>query len=316
MIKEIFEQLAYYYRHENDLSNIVVALCNSNSIFKEMFVKFFFPDIKVSDVESILREVPDKNNMGSRVDIFINMANQSKPYIVEVKIDDRNHHFGQYEEAYEIGKERFGYITNYECLEGRESGYDVKTWEDFYEYLSESRLNDEVINAFGVYLKNVCGIIKYENPMNIKGLSAIPCFVETVRKIILKERNWIKTSFYREYAYSSSIHEGFKFKFPQNNEYGFALFGLWFQEKPIISIAVNSRHRLSERIITEYCENSNRERFFKVPYMEKFWDKDDVWFEMSDDGLHRFINADTYEEQKRILAEFFEEVMKELEKYM
>lgn len=184
MVKKFFEQLAGYYRLENDLSNIVVALCNSNLGFKEKFVHFFFPKLDVARIESITREVPDRKNLGSRVDIYITLTDDRKPFIIEVKIGDRNHHFGQYEKAYEIDKDRFGYITNYGCIEGKELGYDVKTWKDFYDFLSKKEDKDEMADAFAIYLKNVCGIIKYDKPMNIKGLDAIPCFVETVKKII------------------------------------------------------------------------------------------------------------------------------------
>jgi len=52
-----FKELAGYYRHENDLSNITVALCNSCVWFKEKFLHFFFPNLEVGDVASIQREV-------------------------------------------------------------------------------------------------------------------------------------------------------------------------------------------------------------------------------------------------------------------
>lgn len=315
MIKNFFEQLAGYYRQENDLSNIVVALCNSNPEFKEKFIKFFFPNILISNIESILREVPDQKNFGSRVDIFINMLTENKPYIIEVKIGDRNHHFGQYEEAYEIDKERFGYITNYDCIEGKELGYDVKTWEGFYEYLNDNESDDDMIKAFALYLKNVCGIIKYERPMNITGLDAIPCFVDTVRKIISKERSWVKTSFYHEYPYNSSVHEGFIINFPDTEDGGYAIFGLWFREKPIISIAINARSWLSDRIMEDKKNVVEKTNISKQPYQWHYWDKKDVWFELSDEKMQNFIDASSYEDQQEILEEFFEEVLKCIKKY-
>ena len=67
-ITSFISELASYYWHENDLSNITVALCNSNVTFKTLFVQFFFPDIEVSEIDEIRREVPDEGNHGSRVD--------------------------------------------------------------------------------------------------------------------------------------------------------------------------------------------------------------------------------------------------------
>lgn len=315
MVKNFFEQLACYYNMENDLSNIVVALCNSNNEFKKKFIRFFFPNIDINNIVSILREVPDKNNLGSRVDIYITMNDEKLPYIIEVKIDDHNHHFGQYEEAYKIDKERFGYITNYDCIEGKKLGYDVKTWENFYDYLKNNNSTDELINAFTLYLKNVCGIIKYYKSMNITGLDSIPCFVNTVKKIISKDRDWVKTTFYKEYAYSSSIHESFLINFQDKSNDGFALFGLWFHEKPIISICINSRSWLSERIMEDKKNAIENARISKLPYNEFFWDKNDMWFEMNDDKMQNFIDASSYDKQKLILEEFFEEVIRSIKKY-
>lgn len=315
MIKDFFNQLALFYHLENDLSNIVVALCNSDYLFREIFLRFFFPEIDISDVELILREVSDKTNLGSRVDILITLRNDSAPYLIEVKKGDRNHHFGQYEEAYCVGKERFGYITNYECTEGKKLGYDVKTWEEFYDLLILHHGEDRLIDAFAAYLKNICGIVKYEKPMNITGLESIPCFADTVRKIISSEKSWVETSFYREYVYSSSIHEGFMINFPGCSNSGFAVFGLWFQEVPVISICINSRPWLSEKIMTDKASFATKSKIFKMPYQQNFWDRNDVWFELSDQLLNDFISSGDYEGQQRILEEFFNEVVSSIKKY-
>lgn len=315
MIKTFFEQLSQYYSLENDLSNIVVALCNSSREFRERFVRFFFPDLDVDSIEAILREVPDPNNLGSRVDIYISLSGDTKPYIIEVKKGDRSHHFGQYEEAYGIGKERFGYITNCACSEGKKAGYDVRTWEEFYDYLVGLDSADELLTGFASYLKNVCGIIKFYQPMNLTGLSSIPCFVETVKKIIAKDRDWISTSFYREYSYSSSIHEGFLINVPQCADSGFAVFGLWFREKPVITICINARPWLSERIISDRTNVLETTRISNLPYRDGFWDKNDVWFELSDEMLQAFTDAASYDEQRTILEKFFEEVMGSIRKY-
>ena len=116
-ITHFIEELSSYYYHENDLSNITVALCNSNKLFCSLFVHFFFPDLEIDNIDDIQREVPDENAMGSRVDILIRLRDEDQPYIIEVKIGDKNHHFGQYEEAYNIPSCRLGYIVNYNLTE-------------------------------------------------------------------------------------------------------------------------------------------------------------------------------------------------------
>ena len=56
-ITSFISELASYYWHENDLSNVTVALCNSNVTFKTLFVKFFFPDIEVRFLMKEIMEV-------------------------------------------------------------------------------------------------------------------------------------------------------------------------------------------------------------------------------------------------------------------
>ena len=314
MVKYFFEQLSEYYRQENDLSNIAVAMCNSSNEFRKKFVQFFFCNIDVDKIASISREVPDQNNLGSRVDIYITMSDENAPYIIEVKIGDRNHHFGQYEEAYVIGKERFGYITNYECTEGKELGYDVKTWEELHDYLIKSGSSDELINGFTAYLKNVCGIIKYENPMNIKGLDSIPCYVDTVRKIIAKKRDWVRTRKNRPYFVETSYHQGFYINYDDKNDDVYALFGLWFFERPIISIIINSTPWLSEKILQEDVTFHENSTFYHYSGQYCAFREDDVWFELNDKKLQEFIDASSYEEQIEVLEGFFEEVLRCIQK--
>lgn len=178
-IKLFFEELARYYKHENDLSNITVALCNSSGIFKEKFLHFFFKDIEIKDVKEITREVCDPNGMGSRVNIHISMK-AGDLYIIEVKINDRHHHFGQYETAYGIKKTQFGYITNYYCQEGIELGYNVKRWEELYFYLTDNLddKSDAFLKSYLPYLKKVCNFKIFKEPMKFKALQSIPQFFQ------------------------------------------------------------------------------------------------------------------------------------------
>ena len=314
MISKFLSQLSNYYSLENDLSNIVVALCNSNPAFREKFIKFFFPKMDLNTIESITREVPDNNNLGSRVDIYIAMNNDTKPYIIEVKKGDRNHHFGQYEEAYGIERDRFGYITNYDCVEGKKLGYDVKTWEEFYNFISESE--DDFVKGFLAYLKIVCGIIKYEHPMDITGLNAIPCFIDASKKIIEEGNGIAKTQFYKTFIYRSSLQVGFIFKYAEEASLdGAAYIGLWFNEKPIITIVINSRSWLSEKIIQHKDDIFKKSIYAKKAYKDYYWSKDDVWFDLSDKKLEDFINANSFDEQVNILREFMHEVLVNLEPF-
>lgn len=164
MTMEFFNQLSLYYNSENDLSNVTCALCNSSMWFKERFVHFFFPQLMVDDILSIEREVCDDRDMHSRVDLMIRVKDDPMPWLIEIKIYDQNHHFGQYETAYDVGRERLGYITNYFCKEGIDLGYDVKTWDEWSKVLkdslSECGSNEETVLCEGYieYVNKVCGL--------------------------------------------------------------------------------------------------------------------------------------------------------------
>lgn len=178
---QFFENLASYYRHENDLSNITVALCNASECFKEKFLHFFFDSIDVSNVTDITREVWDPNGAGSRVDIHITM-NTGETYIIEVKIYDSNHH-PEYSSNYEVDREHYGYITNYKCEKNFPAIF--KTWGDFYDNLAKKCDElDNLSKAYMSYLKTVCNIKRYDTPMNLSNINSLSQFLNTVDQII------------------------------------------------------------------------------------------------------------------------------------
>jgi hypothetical protein len=308
MIIKFLEDLSQFYHQENDLSNITCSICNTSENFKSKFLKFFFPKIDIDDVCEISREVPDCRNAGCRVDIYISMQNDDIPYIIEVKIYDYHHHFGTYDHAYQIPKERFGYITNYICREGIDQGYNVKTWEDFYKYLLNFDDNDEITNGYIQYLKNTCDITMYDKPMNAKYLSTIPCFIDSANKIINTQRDWVETTRYRTKINQDGLNILFSFKFKGQKERrdGFGSLGLWFQE-PCITFGVNEREWLSKRIMDD--NNNFKSKLYEEPYYEYVWNDSDVWFNMSQDTFSKFNSALTYRQQFDILNEFFEDAL-------
>lgn len=315
MIKDFIGELAKYYNMENDLSNITVALCNSDKFFKEKFIKFFFPNLDIDKIDDIQREVPDVDGMGSRVDIYIKMVDEKLPYLIEVKIGDQNHHFGQYEEAYKIGKSRLGYITNYCCSEGLEKGYDVKTWEQFYNELIPFAKKDNLINSYLSYLKQVCNIIIYDRPMKFSNLNAIPQFIETVTSLLEKDAHPAKVWFSGKALYgyeggaASAALKSFYFSFPeQSKQDSFATIGLWFQKKPIITIGVSSSPWLSEAILKHH-NNFADCQYCSMPYPDFVWQKDDVWCDLQDEKLKELQGSNSVEHQNEILSNFINEFL-------
>ena len=180
-----FEGLAQRMYHENDLSDMVYALCLSNTQFKQFFLDFFFKDqgLKAENA-SIEREVLYSD--GSRPDFVI--RTEGKTYFVEVKIWDRSHHFAQYANTLEkllsqkVWCSQLGYITNYQISDGELSREDkdgkndksvfdtvkknVKQWKDFIESLESSEHsswnNGEEVQGLIAYCRKVCPDISDE----------------------------------------------------------------------------------------------------------------------------------------------------------
>lgn len=308
-----FEQLAKYYRHENDLSNITVALCNSSDIFREIFVHFFFPEIRIENIKEISREIWDVNGMGSRVDIHITLDND-EIFIVEVKKGDRNHHFGQYEISFDIDKSNFGYITNYYCTEGKALGYDVKTWGSFYDALEQSDNLDSLSKSYKSYLKIVCGITKYTSIMNLKSLKSIPQFFQTMDTIVARESDnlYISPLDEKRGAWNYS-YKGFSINSKANNEHLTNGYFLVFYPGPhIISIGIAG----CEQIPVKEIENSKNEHlcYTNSPYIDTDW-WGYLWYDLSDLAMDDLQNAKSIEEQEKILANFLKEVMESIRKF-
>lgn len=311
--EKFFENLARYYHHENDLSNITVALCNTSELFKEKFLHFFFPELKIADISEISREIWDSNAMGSRVDIHITL-NSDEIYIIEIKKEDKNHHFGQYELAFDVDKSHFGYITNYYCKEGIELGYDVKTWRQLYDFLNKGKSSDSepIIRSYLSYLKSICNIIKYTKPMNIKSLNTIPQFFATMDEIVENESESLHISPLDEkYGGWDYSYKSFRIDEKNNNEeLTKGYFRICYLPN-FISVGIVPR----EKIMAEEIEKAAKKDEFKFsmsPYIGK-WGY--LWYDLSESTLDQLQNAVSVKDQKDILTAYLKEIIASVRKY-
>lgn len=305
---QFFGELASYFRKENDLSDVTVSLCNADDEFKEIFLKFFFPQIEVDETTAIHREVPDDSSKDSRVDILVNT--NDKRYLIEVKIYDQNHHFGQYEDAYGVPKERFGYITNYKC---KKEGYTIQTWEDFYTSCCKNSEN-ALIKAYGEYLKNVCGIDPYSQPMDITSYKSESCFGDTAQKIIVNYYDDILATRYHK-KYQNKCAFGFDFG-KENNLIGYAIFYANFCEKPEIALVLHARYFLENSVQNEAESLASDAEFFNKPYKRNLVAPSNVWIPLKEEKLKELSSDKVdYQTQKKILEGFFNEVLSKLSKY-
>ena len=315
-----FKELAKYYRNENDLSNITVALCNSNTSFCKKFLHYFFPDLPLGDVKLIKREVRDLSGMGSRVDIFIFMKNNER-YIIEVKINDQNHHFGQYDSAYEVDKSHFGYITNYYCAYGISKGYLVKTWKDFYHYMIQNKSElDNAQSGYLDYVADICNIKTYNSKMDFSNLKTIPQFFQFMEEIVEKESENLKISPYTGAKNEKMSDLNWHWRYFNINDcenQSWLLNGiilLSFYDATTISIGISQGVGINLEQVEEDLSHQNFE-YTEAPYIDKEW-WNYLWFNLKKNMMDKLNAEDSPEKQNQLLTSFLTEVIGLIRNYL
>ncbi len=279
MIQNFLYNLSYRKSNENDLSDITWTMCETSEKFKELFLKFFFPNVDFSNIITFERE---KTKGNSRVDFYIetfdNKGN-NKIYLIEVKRYDGNHHFEQYLKEFSISENQLGYITNYHC---NKEGFEVKNWEEFYNYIKENLPQDnsekEFWKGYLRYLKNVCRTeIKF------------------------------KTKFYKTTIKSNYIGHYFEIEYINSNiKKTWAWIGIYYDRKePIICLSFDNSEswgRPIYNILNKNIQKINEGNLAKKPYCED----SSIWFDMKNEDFEK---AKTPEEQMEILKDFIDEVV-------
>lgn len=194
-IERFFRELSRRMYKENDLSDMVYALCRSNSDFMQFFLNFIFGMGKLNATDfRIEREVSFEND---RPDFVLTNKDSGERYFIEVKIGDRSQHFKQYstqlaklnknsnldfnviDDVADITK-YLGYITNYEIQEGELSSDDktafngckgngtYHTWSEFKDALYKSKLVgdlNEDVRGLLAYCEMVCPSQQEDEPI-------------------------------------------------------------------------------------------------------------------------------------------------------
>lgn len=232
-IEKFFRELSRRMYKENDLSDMVYALCRSNSDFMQFFLNFIFGVGKLNATDfRIEREVSFEN---ARPDFVLTKKDSGERYFIEVKIGDRSQHFAQYSKRLKNLNENcvsdpadfakyLGYITHYEIQEGELSQDDktafngckgngtYHTWSEFKDALYRSKLVgdlNEDIRGLLAYCEMVCPsqqedeqIAKYtHDPNNFLRIrdcySALEKYLSEVDEVVVLGRNIIKIKKYR-----------------------------------------------------------------------------------------------------------------------
>ena len=313
MIKLFFEYLATRRYKENDLSDITWALCHACPDFKRIFIHFFFPDLEIDLIEYFERETRDDDEGDSRVDFLIRIKGDDKPFLIEVKIGDRNHHFGQYEKAYHVGKERLGYITNYSL---HMSGYMTKTWEMFFDELAEQikyiQEDDslKLINGYSSYLQNVCGIIKFNKAMKLDGMYSLYQLMVELRKLINRSEEDFTLELYSDKNGNRNGVQGLYFRIDYTTEKiapTWAWIGIYYnREKPLICISFSKDEGWGKPVYDILSESVKENGIYAAsPYKEG----NSYWFELSE-KKHEEFETLPLQEQRELLKNFMDEVIR------
>ena len=315
-ILSFFANLSSRFGKENDLSDITWAMCQASPFFRAQWIKFFFPELDPEDIESIEREVPDENNLGSRVDFLLTQRNGDSPYLIEVKIWDQNHHFGQYEKSYAVEKNHLGYITNYYC---KQEGYEVKQWREYYVFLLNQTKNlnppveeAELIYAYCEYLKSVCGMTMITEKIDITKMTSLYDLT-----VVLREVSEFSTDYFALRNYSTTHRDDLRWLFleveyKQCNEWGtqYPFLGILYQHtRPRICAGFDCRKGWARGIVEFMKKNSNKFSLVKSTYCTMPELGGDYYFFMSEYAKKQFEDADSIEEQKKVLKGFIEEAI-------
>lgn len=313
VLNSFFQSLAYRFRKENDLSDVTWAMCQASPTFLRLWINFFFNKLDADLVEDIRREVPAGEDKSSRVDFYIKVKGDETPFLIEVKIGDQNHHFGQYDEDYGIPPERLGYITNYPY---KEKGYEVKQWRSFHKYLVGQNISStqeqELIAGYTDYLKNVCNIVMLNELIDIDKMTGLYGLT-----VVFQELAEVENEHYDSKLYNNSDGICVRWIFYRVRYRDFAQ---WPDQYPFVGIHysypsvricggfdkrkgwakeavqfISKNTRLFDQIELKYCGR---------PYLDGDW-----YFDLSEYALSAFASAKTIDEQKDVLREFIGEIL-------
>lgn len=204
MIEDFLSILSERFYHENDLSDITWAMCQTSNMFLTAFLDFFFPNVPFDEIY-LEREAADGD---CRPDFKFEY--EGKTYLIECKIWDPNHHFEQYIKHYKITPEQLGYITNYPM---QQKGFVVRTWTELYLFLKKQIPSEEseLWNGYLSYLQSVCNIYIFEKHMNLEGMFSLYTFYHSLDEVFAVDNE----------KYNSHLYNSLK----DTNNGGYRLYG-------------------------------------------------------------------------------------------
>lgn len=318
MIAKLFSYLAQRRHDENALSDVTWAACSASPSLLRAFLSFFFPKVTFDRIVAFEREYAQRD---SRPDFYI--RNGEDIYLVENKIYDKNHHFGQYDTAFGIPAERLGYIANYPMVQ---AGYTVHTWDEFYHHLQHLQPEDaeeQVLwHAYLEYVKNVCSIYERPEKMDLKGMYSLYVLMKELPKLVNNQTDTYVSEYYnsridthRDGNIQGSMRDGiagcyFHVKYANDAiPECWSWIGVYFdREDPLFCICFENNPGWGKSV----CDLLTPEKVATLPagnfYGSTYYDEGHLWFNMSDAKLAEF-QTTNLDDQIALLKGFQGEVL-------
>lgn len=306
MLDKFFSKLGDRFKKENDLSDITWALAESNATFRTLFLKFFFAQHESFEQIKIFKR--EHSDGGCRPDFYISTPNFE--YVIECKIDDRNHHFEDY--LNQFPNVKLGYIANYKLPPI--AGFEIRTWNEFKNYLkgiTGTHVDDstkKILQSYITYLSKVCSLIEVEK-MNLSNLSSLYQFNQLIKKVITSIES-IETRIENSGKPCDHSRCGYYVKI-NSEDAGLSVIpwiGVWYAGgEPSIYVEFGRG----------WCRSIYERRgvllsgigeMFMLPY-EDYHNEPALCFQMKNEIFSQFNDAATVEDQERILHRFLMEVL-------
>ena len=307
-MKDFIKIFTERFYKENDLSDLTYILCKADSDFLRFFVKFNFSDFtEDSPIVEIIREYPLKN---SRPDFYI--SSLEKKYILEIKINDRNNHFEQYNNTFPDGEYKKSFLANYSVdqeLSNSYKNWKISTWSDFVDKLKSDTnlINKKYIKSYIQYIKTVCGILEVQH-MNFDNLQSLKSFNNLITNLINNNsNNNFKLKIYNSTYSNSDSFNGKYFLLTKNDKKIYPWFGIsydsdikilfrFYFDKDWCDVLKDKTADIKNALDNKYLlKNNNNENYFSI--------------ELSFDEYKKFSDTSDEETQKSIINKFFYEVL-------
>lgn len=304
-LKTFFSFLSERFYKENDLSDMTYAFMQADETFQDLFLEYCFDKKGIKPLD-LWREYTSDD---SRPDFYFTDQTNTE-YLIEVKINDRNQHFKQYEREFSTVKKAF--IANYE-YDGKDSkNWDRKiTWGGFVKFL-ESHEKDvtqkELLEGYLKYLKIITDIKEFKK-MNINKTEDLIKFHDSIELIAQNngcEKYGGSTSKGREF-----YGQYFNFKKKRLKFW----FGIFYGDSNGNSNGNNNDVFLSFKNDLSWTPKACKEKIekiktsgkhYKKPYLSEGW----YYFGLNKAGMDILSDGNaTKEEQEKVLDNFLKEVL-------